>query len=119
MCEIAHIQLSYSLDQVPIFISQLNKATNVISYFQSAEKGDNHSLSLCLPPVTTKYPNTWSLIINDDEGEKLIIRTKTLNALITSRLRMDSIHEAIVGGIITTFELDQSTAATTGIFFGH
>ena len=48
-----------------------------------------------------------------------MIRTKTLNALITSRLRMDFIHETSVGEIITTFELDQNTAEMLEILFEH
>ncbi|KAG1147172.1 hypothetical protein G6F37_004712 [Rhizopus arrhizus] len=42
MCEIAHIQLPFSLDQVPLFISQLNKVIKVITCFQSVVNGDNH-----------------------------------------------------------------------------
>lgn len=42
MCEIAHIQLPFSLDQVPLFISQLNKVIKIISCFQSVVNGDTH-----------------------------------------------------------------------------
>ncbi|KAI9025230.1 hypothetical protein CLU79DRAFT_833881 [Phycomyces nitens] len=56
------------------------------------------SASSSLPPVTTKYHYTWATIMTDSEGDKLTVGTKTLNALITSSLRIDSIHEASVGG---------------------
>ncbi|KAK4514121.1 uncharacterized protein ATC70_006129 [Mucor velutinosus] len=75
------------------------------------------SASSSLPPVTTKYYYTWATIMNDNEGDKLVVGTKTLNALITSSLRIDSIHEASVGGgIISHFELDESAALTASIF---
>lgn len=56
------------------------------------------SASSSLPPVTTKYHYTWPTTMKDNEGDKLVVGTKTLNALITSSLRIDSIHEASVGG---------------------
>jgi hypothetical protein len=40
MREIAHIQLLFSFDQVPLFISQLNKVINIITCFQSVVNGD-------------------------------------------------------------------------------
>ncbi|KAI9033565.1 hypothetical protein CLU79DRAFT_1063 [Phycomyces nitens] len=43
MCEIAHIQLPFSLDQIPLFISQLNKAIKVISCFQNVVSGNKHN----------------------------------------------------------------------------
>ncbi|KAI9490969.1 hypothetical protein BDB00DRAFT_835384 [Zychaea mexicana] len=43
MCEIAHIQLPLSLDQVPLFISQLNRVIDVITCFQSVVNGDTHN----------------------------------------------------------------------------
>lgn len=78
------------------------------------KKGNSASSSL--PPVTTKYHYTWATIMKDNEGDKLVVGTKTLNALITSSLQIDSIHEASVGGIISHFELDESAALTASIF---
>ncbi|CAO3619634.1 unnamed protein product [Mucor hiemalis] len=65
------------------------------------------SASSSLPPVTTKYHYTRATIMKDNEGDKLVVGTKTLNALITSSLRIDSINEASVWGIISHFELLQ------------
>ncbi|KAG2196389.1 hypothetical protein INT47_012893 [Mucor saturninus] len=64
------------------------------------------SASSSLPPVTTKYHYTWATTMKDNEGDKLVVGTKTLNALITSSLRIDSIHEAS----------DESAALTATIF---
>ncbi|KAI8646618.1 hypothetical protein BD408DRAFT_409967 [Parasitella parasitica] len=42
ICEIAHIQFPFSLDQVQLFISQLNKVIMVITCFQCVVNGDTH-----------------------------------------------------------------------------
>jgi hypothetical protein len=54
--------------------------------------------------------------MNDPEGKKLVIGTKTLNALVTSSLRIDASHMASVGGTTLNFELDNSSALTSAIF---
>lgn len=72
-----------------------------------------------LPPIDTKYYNTWVTIIGDTDGSKLVVETKTLNALITSSLRIDSVHQASIGGVISHFDLDDSTALTTSVFLDN
>ena len=71
MCEIAHIQLPYSLDQVPLFISQLNEAINVISCFQSVEKGDSHNYAQ--NPVTLTDHSMHQII------DSKILKKKKIN----------------------------------------
>ncbi|KAI9030962.1 hypothetical protein CLU79DRAFT_363397 [Phycomyces nitens] len=61
MCEIAHIQLPFSLDQIPLFIPQLNKVIKVISCFQSAVNGDKHNYAQ--NPITLTE-NTMHQIID-------------------------------------------------------
>ncbi|KAI8372746.1 uncharacterized protein BYT42DRAFT_547802 [Radiomyces spectabilis] len=80
----------------------------------AGKKGKSASSSL--PPVTTKYHYTWATIMTDDEGDKLVVGIKTLNALITSNLRINSVHEASIGGILSHFELDENAALTASIF---
>lgn len=41
MCEVAHTQLPLSVDQVPLYISQLNKVIKAITCFQSVAN-NNH-----------------------------------------------------------------------------
>lgn len=72
-----------------------------------------------LPPIDTKYYNTWVTIMGDTDGSKLVVGTKTLNALITSSLRIDSVHQASIGGVISHFDLDDSTALTTSVFLDN
>ncbi|ORX54379.1 hypothetical protein DM01DRAFT_1267638, partial [Hesseltinella vesiculosa] len=56
-----------------------------------------------LPPVTTKYPNTWVTTLHTREGNKLCIGTKTSNLLVTSNLRIDRKVQANVAALPTTF----------------
>lgn len=42
MCEVAHTQLPLSVDQVPLYISQLNKVIKAITCFQSVANNNNH-----------------------------------------------------------------------------
>ncbi|KAI7858342.1 hypothetical protein BDC45DRAFT_602891 [Circinella umbellata] len=72
-----------------------------------------------LPPIDTKYYHTWVTIMRDTDGSKLVVGTKTLNALITSSLRIDSVHQASIGGVIAHFDLDDSTALTTSVFLDN
>lgn len=72
-----------------------------------------------LPSIDTKYYNTWVTIIGDTDGSKLVVETKILNALITSSLRIDSVHQASIGGVISHFDLDDSTALTTSVFLDN
>lgn len=68
-----------------------------------------------LPPLLTKYPNTWATMLNDSEGKKLVFGTKMCNALVTSSMRIDKDRPASVGGTIVHFDLDPQNAETTTI----
>lgn len=54
--------------------------------------------------------------MSDPEGKKLVIGTKTLNALVTSSLRIDASHMASVGGTTINFDLDNGSSLTTATF---
>lgn len=124
-------QLRYACAQLlagAIIINKNNEAIliNTVEIYGRQRSLDVHrerfinkkgkSASSSLPPVATKYHYTWASVVNDKEGEKLVVGTKTLNALVTSSLRIDSVHEASVGGLISHFELDKSAALTASIF---
>ncbi|KAI8970106.1 hypothetical protein BDF20DRAFT_826052 [Mycotypha africana] len=70
-----------------------------------------------IPPEDTKYKNIYPTIITDADGTKLVIGTKTFNALITSSLRLDASFNPEVGPSVRFFDLnDSSKAKTTTIF---
>ncbi|KAI9247812.1 hypothetical protein EDC94DRAFT_685195 [Helicostylum pulchrum] len=72
-----------------------------------------------LPPVETKYNNTWVTMMENTDGRRLVLGTKTLNALITSSLRIDSIKQASIDGMTSHFELDDSAALTTSVYLDN
>ncbi|KAI9306974.1 hypothetical protein BJ944DRAFT_144408, partial [Cunninghamella echinulata] len=76
------------------------------------EKG--FSISSSLPPSKTRYPNIWPTTITNNDGAKLVIGTKTFNALITSSLRIDTKMEPSIGAKTLSFVLnnDQLSLAT-------
>lgn len=50
-----------------------------------------------IPPPTSRYENVWPCVLSTSDGEKLTIGTQTMNALITSTIRIDIMEEAKVG----------------------
>lgn len=70
-----------------------------------------------IPPEDTKYKNVYPTTITDADGTKLVIGTKTFNALITSSLRLDTPFNPEVGPSAMSFDLnDSSKAKATTIF---
>ncbi|KAG0754699.1 hypothetical protein G6F57_006219 [Rhizopus arrhizus] len=70
-----------------------------------------------IPPEDTKYKNVYPTTITDADGTKLVIGTKTFNALITSSLRLDTPFNPEVGPSVMSFDLnDSSKAKATTIF---
>ncbi|KAK3830570.1 MAG: hypothetical protein JOS17DRAFT_746772 [Linnemannia elongata] len=62
-----------------------------------------------LPPSTrTPYLNVWPKTLSSPEGERLVIGTRSFNALITSSLRLDTKMEASVGGTTLSFLLSST-----------
>jgi hypothetical protein len=69
-----------------------------------------------LPPKGTTYPNIIVKIHHDNEGPKLVIGTQTLNALITSCIRIDKQPDPCVGALGNSFDLGQSKEKSARIF---
>lgn len=57
------------------------------------------------PPQKTRYPDVWPTTLNNNDGLKLVIGTQSLNALVTSSLRLDEAARPNVGGVATNFQL--------------
>ncbi|KAF9084641.1 hypothetical protein BGX27_003738 [Mortierella sp. AM989] len=57
------------------------------------------------PPTRTPYRNVWPKTLSSPEGERLVIGTRSFNALITSSLRLDARMDASVGGTTLSFQL--------------
>ncbi|KAG0162274.1 hypothetical protein DFQ30_002424, partial [Apophysomyces sp. BC1015] len=83
---------------------------NIIESYGRSPSLDAHRYpsASSLPPVTIKYSNTWATILVGREGKKFIIGTKSMNALVTSSLRIDTILPASIGGIVSNFDLDKN-----------
>ncbi|KAG0166028.1 hypothetical protein DFQ29_001204 [Apophysomyces sp. BC1021] len=47
-------------------------------------------------------------LFSNIKGKKFIIGTKSMNALVTSSLRIDTILPASIGGIVSNFDLDKN-----------
>ncbi|KAI9251468.1 hypothetical protein BDA99DRAFT_541456 [Phascolomyces articulosus] len=72
--------------------------------------------SMCtpIPPEDTRYKNVYPTTITDADGTKLVIGTKTFNALITSSLRLDAPFNPEVGPSFISFDLNDSSCNSTG-----
>ncbi|KAF1801549.1 hypothetical protein FB192DRAFT_1094217, partial [Mucor lusitanicus] len=70
-----------------------------------------------IPPEDTKYKNVYPTTITDTDGTKLVIGTKTFNALITSSLRLDAPFTPEVGPSVMLFDLNDSFKAKTRTIF--
>lgn len=59
-----------------------------------------------LPPHKCYYANVWPTTLLDADGKKLLVGSKTFNALITSSLRIDKELEPDVGATTSRFVLE-------------
>ncbi|KAG2224508.1 hypothetical protein INT45_004353 [Circinella minor] len=95
-----HCQLQRSLRQ--------NRDVNIMKALYSNQKGITPTSSLTRPPPpppppqSSRYDNVKLISIDDDHGNKLILRTKAFNSLSTSSLVLPS-PVAITVFDITTF----------------
>jgi hypothetical protein len=73
-----------------------------------------------LPPILTKYKNSWVTTSYQDNSLKLLFATKTFNALVTSSYRIDGKFDAEVGPSTVSFRLDEMSkyenAMTTQVY---
>ncbi|KAF9966376.1 hypothetical protein BGZ73_001020 [Actinomortierella ambigua] len=71
-----------------------------------------------LPPsIKTPYKKVWPVTVPTIEGKRLIIGTKSFDALITSSLRLDKVVEPCIGASTPSFVLtDTSHSLATKIF---
>lgn len=58
-----------------------------------------------IPPPSSHYENVWPCVLNTADGEKLTIGTQTMNALVTSTIRLDIKEEPKVGPTTCTANL--------------
>ncbi|KAG2227804.1 hypothetical protein INT45_002042 [Circinella minor] len=61
----------------------------------SVNKGN--ILQSSLPSIDTKYENIEVKLMDNDNAKKIISRTKTMNALYTSSIRLDNSEKPIIG----------------------
>ncbi|KAI8068328.1 hypothetical protein BC940DRAFT_318980 [Gongronella butleri] len=96
-------------------IEVYGRKRNVDSHHESYKS--NRATRSSLPPTTTRYANVWPLTISDGDGKKLIIGTKSFNALVTSSLRVDAENSPDVGPTTAAFILDtDADSLATRIF---
>ncbi|KAG2227232.1 hypothetical protein INT45_008476 [Circinella minor] len=62
-----------------------------------------------LPPPTSYYENVCPCVLTTSDGEKLTIGTQTMNALITSTIRLDIKEEPKVGPTTCTADFRSKT----------
>jgi hypothetical protein len=113
-----HPQMRYACSRILAGMILLDTMTgksivaNSIEVYGRTRSLDSHREALCnnntssLPPETTKYRNVWPTTLTDSDGVKLVIGTKTFNALVTSSLRLDSKCEPDIGPSTNSFILD-------------
>jgi hypothetical protein len=73
-------------------------------------------MSTSLPPEHNHYKNIIVKIKGHIEGSKLSIVTYTLNALVTSSIRIDKQVDPCIGAIINSFDLSNSQGESASIF---
>jgi hypothetical protein len=82
----------------------------------TVSKGQPATTSLP-PSIQTPYKNVWPVTLLTIEGKRLIIGTKSFNALITSLLRLDKLVEPSIGASMPSFLLtDDKHSLATRIF---
>ncbi|CDS04530.1 hypothetical protein LRAMOSA07189 [Lichtheimia ramosa] len=69
-----------------------------------------------IPPPSSYYENVWPCLLNTSDGDKLIIGTQTMNALVTSTIRLDVKEEPKVGPTACTVNMKSKTIR---IFIDH
>ncbi|GAB5586184.1 hypothetical protein Unana1_01084 [Umbelopsis nana] len=72
-----------------------------------------------IPPHDCRYQNIWARTITDIDGTKLVIGTKTFNALVTSSLRLDAAIEPEVGPSTLNLLLHDETQGKQTRMFIH
>ncbi|CEI88302.1 hypothetical protein RMCBS344292_02693 [Rhizopus microsporus] len=84
---------------------------------ESFRTKNGRSTCTSIPPEGTKYKNVYPTTITDADGTKLVIGTKTFNALVTSSLRLDALFDPEIGPGTASFDLrDSPQAKNTAIF---
>lgn len=68
------------------------------------------------PPIDTRYCNVWVVSMNDIDGSKLNISTKTFNGLVTSSMRLDANIIPELGAGTSAFDVDEDTGRQVQIF---
>lgn len=68
------------------------------------------------PPIDTRYHNVWVISMNDVDGKKLNISTKTFNGLVTSSMRLDINHIPELGASTSAFDVDEHAGRQVRIF---
>ncbi|KAG0297813.1 hypothetical protein BGZ96_004743 [Linnemannia gamsii] len=80
------------------------------------QKGQPATTSLP-PSIKTPYKKVWPVTVPTIDGKRLIIGTKSFDALITSSLRLDKVAEPSIGASTPSYVLtDISQSLATTIF---
>ncbi|KAI7879694.1 hypothetical protein K492DRAFT_216974 [Lichtheimia hyalospora FSU 10163] len=66
-----------------------------------------------IPSPSSYYENVWPCVLNTSDGEKLAIGTQTMNALVTSTMRLDVKEEPKVGPTTCTANLKSQAIPMT------
>ncbi|SAM07889.1 hypothetical protein [Absidia glauca] len=70
---------------------------NMDSHNETFKASKNKTPISSLPPKVCRYRNVWPTTLTDVDGMKLVLGTKTFNALVTSSLRLDKHFEPEIG----------------------
>lgn len=68
------------------------------------------------PPIDSKYRNIWVISVDDGDGKKLNISTKTFNGLVTSSMRLDVNQMPELGATTSGFDIDEDAGRKVQIF---
>ncbi|SAL97735.1 hypothetical protein [Absidia glauca] len=82
------------------------RTRSVDSHRQSFKARRGASMRNSYPPESTTYCNIWPTTINDSDGNKLMIGSKTFNILVTSSMRLDKRCDPELGPTTNSFMLD-------------
>ncbi|KAI9488547.1 hypothetical protein BDB00DRAFT_887592, partial [Zychaea mexicana] len=69
-----------------VFVNTLEAYCRLRSVDVHRELSNQHGSTI--PPPTAYYENVWPCVLTTGDGEKLTIGTQTMNALITSTIRL-------------------------------
>ncbi|KAG0162233.1 hypothetical protein DFQ30_002570, partial [Apophysomyces sp. BC1015] len=79
---------------------------NIDSHHEHFKASKNTTPANSLPPKICRYPGIWPTTLDDADGKKLVVGTKTFNALITSSLRLDIHSTPEIGPATCQFLLE-------------